>query len=88
MYRSQSFLLTSVLVCNMVCSLYGQTTTVGETANRIQLQFNTSEAEAVLAILEKRAAGVADADWMQLFNTEPYVWLNKREASMQRDFTG
>lgn len=56
---------------------------------RIQLQFNTDEAEAVLAILEKRAAGspVAAADWQRLFSAEPYIRLKKREAAMHRDFT-
>lgn len=59
------------------------------TLNRIQLTFNTDEAEAVLAILDKRAAGAAvvDADWQRLFTTEPYIRLKKREASLHRDFT-
>jgi Putative zinc dependent peptidase (DUF5700) len=58
-------------------------------ANRVQLQFNTDEADAVLAILDKRAAGtvIAEANWQRLFSTEPYVRLKKREAAMHRDFT-
>jgi hypothetical protein len=50
---------------------------------------DSSEAEAVLAILEKKAVGiaVAEADWTRLFQSEPYVRLKKREASMKRDFT-
>ncbi len=57
--------------------------------NRIQLTLNTDEAEAVLAILDKSAAGssIADSDWQRLFSTEPYVRLKKREAFMHRDFT-
>ncbi len=60
-----------------------------DSGNRIQLTFNTDEPEAVLAILDKRAAGTAvtDAEWQRLFATEPYVRLKKREASMHRDFT-
>ncbi len=60
-----------------------------ETDNRIQLRLDTSEAEAVLSILDKRAAGAAltDADWQRLFATEPYLRLKQREAAMQRDFT-
>jgi hypothetical protein len=50
---------------------------------------DTSEADSVLAILQKKASGVAasDADWQRLFSSEPYVRLKKREASMHRDFT-
>ena len=58
-------------------------------SGRIQLQLDTSEAEAVLSILERHASGSAptDADWKRLFETEPYTRLKKREASMKRDFT-
>ncbi|MCP4202031.1 MAG: hypothetical protein GY769_08865 [bacterium] len=50
---------------------------------------NTDEADAVLSILEKRAAdlGIAESDWDRLFETEPYIRLKKREAVMKRDFT-
>jgi len=56
---------------------------------RIHLTFNSDEAEAVLAILDKRAAGTAitDNDWQRLFATEPYIRLKKREASLHREFT-
>jgi Putative zinc dependent peptidase (DUF5700) len=55
---------------------------------RIQIQINTEEADAVLAIVEKHASQpVTDADWQALFATEPYVRLKKREASLHRDFT-
>jgi hypothetical protein len=58
-------------------------------SDRIHLQLNSDEAEAVLAILDKHAAGatVANADWQRLFATEPYVRLKQREAGMHRDFT-
>jgi hypothetical protein len=57
--------------------------------DRIQLKLNTDEAAAVLAILDKRAAGnaVSDADWQCLFTSEPYIRLRKREAAMHRDFS-
>jgi hypothetical protein len=53
-----------------------------------QLTMDTSEADTVLSILQKKAAGVApkEADWQRLFSSEPYVRLKKREASMHRDF--
>lgn len=58
-------------------------------APRVQFTLNSSEAEAVLSIVEKQAAGkpIADADWTHLFATEPYTRLKKREAAMHRDFT-
>lgn len=63
--------------------------TAASAADRVRIIFNTSEADAVLAILDKRAAGmpIVDADWQRLFTSEPYVRLKKREASMHRDFT-
>src|SRR5512146_2547030 len=56
---------------------------------RIQVTANFSEADAVLAILQKRQAQlrVSEPDWQALFSTEPYQRLKKREASMKRDFT-
>jgi hypothetical protein len=53
----------------------------------VDVRFVADEAEAVLAILEKRAAGrpIAEADWRRLFASEGYVRLEKREASMKRD---
>ena len=57
--------------------------------DRVRLTLNTSEADAALAILDKRTAGkpVSDADWQRLFTSEPYLRLKKREASLRRDFT-
>ena len=57
--------------------------------DRVQFTLDTSEADAVLAILNKRAAGQepSAADWQKLFASEPYQRLKKREASMHRDFT-
>ena len=59
------------------------------TTDRIRISLDTSEAEAVSAILDKKAAGwtVTDAEWQKLFATEPYQRLKKREASMHREFT-
>jgi hypothetical protein len=54
-----------------------------------QLTMDTSEADAVLAILHKQATGaqVSHSDWDRLFTSEPYTRLKKREASMHREFT-
>jgi Putative zinc dependent peptidase (DUF5700) len=56
--------------------------------DRVQLTLDTSEAELVLAIVEKRAAGkeVSAADWQALFASEPYARLKQRETSMRREF--
>ena len=58
-------------------------------SDRIRLQLNTDEADQVLAILSKKAAGqpILESDWLALVHTEPYIRLKKREASMKRDFT-
>jgi len=56
---------------------------------RVQLKLDTSEADAVLAILDKQTAGdaVTDQDWKRLFTSIPYVRLKKREAAFHREFT-
>ena len=58
-------------------------------AERVKVTMDTSEAEAVLAILSKRASNetISDQEWGALFNTEPYKRLQKREAAMHRPFT-
>jgi Putative zinc dependent peptidase (DUF5700) len=75
--------LFSTLVVN------GQETQSATPAGRIQLTFNTDEADSVLGILDKRAAGAntTDDDWQRLFAAEPYIRLKKREATLHRDFT-
>lgn len=54
----------------------------------LQTTLITDEADAVLAILAKRAAhqAVTDADWNRVFTSEGYVRLKKREHSMNRAF--
>lgn len=86
--RSAPVILLSVAVLATVAALRSQGEQP-EAATRIQLKLDTSEAEALLAILDKRAGGAAlnDADWQRLFATEPYVRLKEREASMHRGFT-
>jgi hypothetical protein len=56
--------------------------------NRVELKLDSSEAEAVLTILDRRAEQkpVTDTDWQMLFLTIPYQRLKKRETSMGRDF--
>jgi hypothetical protein len=86
---SRSLAVILFLPLSVLPALLGQDAQQVPDAGRIQLKLNTDEADAVLSILEKHAAGaaVADADWERLFATEPYIRLRKREAGMHRDFT-
>ena len=56
---------------------------------RAHIVMDASEADLVLAIVAKHAAGepVTEADWQKLFATEPYVRLKKRETGLRREFT-
>jgi hypothetical protein len=89
MSTSRSLAFIPFLVLGILSALFAQDAQPATTADRIQLRLNTDEAEAVLAMLDKRAAGAAvtDSDWQHLFATEPYVRLKEREAGMHRDFT-
>src|SRR3954470_770221 len=60
-----------------------------QSPDRVALTFDTSEADAVLAIAAKQSAQqpIADSDWQRLFSSAPYICLKQREASMHRDFT-
>jgi hypothetical protein len=55
---------------------------------RVDVRVNTGEAEAVLNILNKLAAGgrVSEKDWEAIFTSEGYVRLKKRELAMNRPF--
>jgi hypothetical protein len=57
-------------------------------APRLDVRLVTDEAEAVLAIVEKHAAGspIEEADWQDLFGKEGYRRLKQREASLGRAF--
>lgn len=56
---------------------------------RIAIRVDSSQAEAVLAVLDLRRGGrpVGEGDWRRLFESEPYRRLQQREAAMQRAFT-
>jgi hypothetical protein len=55
----------------------------------LDVRVDSAEAERVLALLERRAAGatLGDADFAPLFASEGYVRLKRREAAMKRAFT-
>jgi hypothetical protein len=56
---------------------------------QVKIAVDTSEAEAVLAILSKQSSNerVSDQDWSALCSTEPYKRLREREAAIHRPFT-
>jgi hypothetical protein len=58
------------------------------TNDRIQLTFDTSEAEQVLAILSLRSQSksIPDAEWQKLFATVPYQRLKQREKAIGEKF--
>ncbi len=62
---------------------------VADQPARVQIRLDTSEADAVLNILDKKAAAqeVNDTDWRVLFESRPYLRLRDREAGMKRSFT-
>ena len=65
--------ILSVLSTSVLSALQGQSTLPSATLDRIHLTLNIDEAEAVLAILDKRSAGTAvtEGDWRHLFATAP-----------------
>jgi len=87
-FLSRSFRV-AIFLNLLAPSIHSQTAPPTADSDRIRIKLNTDEAEAVLAILDKRAAGtiVSDADWQRVFTSEPYIRLKKREAAMHRDFS-
>ena len=69
MYKSRFPTLIALSLVLSPAWIYGQTEQPASTPGSIQLKLNTDEAEAVLTILDKRAAGTAvtDSNWQRLF---------------------
>ncbi len=81
--------MRNLILCVVLSAIIASSAAQNVPEQRVQFKLDTSEADAVLTILETRNAGktVSDADWQKLFSSEPYVRLKKREASLHRDFT-
>ena len=62
---------------------------IAQPSNRVTLRPDSSEADAILAILDKRAlhGNVIDADWQSVFASTAYRRLQQAEASMGQPFT-
>lgn len=88
MHRQRPLLITLALILVSGYPLISVANTQ-KNSDRTHLQLDTDEADHVLAILSKKAAGqpILESEWLALFHTEPYIRLKKREASMKRDFT-
>jgi hypothetical protein len=86
-FRSQTSALMRRHLFAVILGLVLGVSAVAE--DRIHFKLDTTEADAVLAILEKHTGGrtVSDSDWQAVFTSEPYRRLKKRETSMKRDFT-
>lgn len=87
MRRGLSLVLSAALAISCPSAFSSEVEAGG--SERIRLKVDTSEAEAVLAVLDakKTGANVDAAAWRRIFSSEPYVRLKKREASLRRDFT-
>jgi hypothetical protein len=83
MITAKRFFAGGIVAAVWTCSAFAQS------PSRVNLRLDTSEAEAVLDILDKRAhqEDVTDADWQKLFKTTPYRRLKQRETSMRRPLT-
>jgi hypothetical protein len=55
----------------------------------VNVQIVSDEAEAVVAILEKKASNeaITDADWKKLFSSEGFTRLKNREVSFKHQYT-
>lgn len=82
---SRPFLAAVVLWFALLPSLYWISNRSSE-PSAVNVRFVTDEAEAVLAILGKRAKGeaVTDEDWRRLFASEGYTRLAQRASAMGR----
>jgi hypothetical protein len=83
--RLSSFLLL-VLICTFAFAPTCLASSLIE--SRVDVHLITDEPEAVLAILAKKKANevVTEADWQRVFQSEGYVRLKAREASLKRSF--
>jgi hypothetical protein len=81
--------VTTRILAGVIVAATLACTASAQPPERIHLRVDASEAEAVLAILDKRARheDVTAAQWQGLFSTTPYRRLKQRETSMRRPFT-
>jgi hypothetical protein len=78
--------LATLLLC--LAAVFAAAPPLAADDDAVRLQMDTSEADAVLSILTRRAASqpVGETDWQRLFESEPYRRLKRREMEMKRSF--
>lgn len=88
MRRSRRGIAVSIVMLAVALAMVSAPAVSSE-PERVRVTVDTSEAEAVLAILDKRDSRqkIGGEDWAALFGTEPYRRLKKREDAMHRPFT-
>jgi hypothetical protein len=81
-YLFATFLLITLTAFKPV---YGQTTDT----QQVNVKIISDEADAVIAIMYKKGAGktISDSDWQNLFASEGYKRLQKRESAMRVPFS-
>jgi hypothetical protein len=74
------------VVVALILSAISGTTVVAQT---VDVRIDAAEANAVLSILDKRAAGIqpTPGDWARLWSSDGYTRLARRETGMGRTFT-
>jgi hypothetical protein len=86
-----SIIIRRLLSTLLVCSAFGfASVCAAQTSmpSRVNVRLVNDEAEAVLAVLAKKKTGqpLTEADWQRIFQSEGYIRLKKREASLKRSF--
>lgn len=75
-------------VAFLLALAFASTHAVAAEADRVQLVFDTSEADRVLAIVAAHAGGkpIEESQWQALFATEPYKRLKSRQEAIAKRF--
>jgi hypothetical protein len=78
----------NALIISCMLSIVSVCLAQGAMPSAVDVRFITDEAEAVLSILAKKRTNqpIAEADWQRVFQSEGYIRLKKREASMNYSF--
>ncbi len=89
--KSGTLLVRAAIGCLLLCvaSAFPSTASAhNRKSPRVNVRLVTDEADAVLRILAKRRSNlpISNDEWQQVFSTEGYVRLKKRETSMKRSF--
>lgn len=84
-----STLLLSRAFLGLILAVLWVRSAIAQPSDRVVLTLDSSEAEAVLAILDKRALHetVTEADWQRVFMSKPFRRLEQHEASVSQPLT-